>query len=137
MIATEAPTGTNAAGSTFTHVFTKPGVYQYICIPHRDFMTGVIEVRGGGTPQPAPVVASLRTKRMKRGVRLRFRLNEAAGVSYRLRGPSRRTIRRASLGPGEHTLRVRHLRRGVYRGVLTATDASGRKTRRANAFRIR
>jgi plastocyanin len=133
-----APTGTNPPGSTFTHVFTKPGRYEYVCIPHRDFMTGVIEVRGGDGAVPSPpVLASLRTKRMKRGVRVRFRLNTTASVIYRLKGPSRRTIRRAGLGPGEHTLRVRRLRRGAYRGVLTATDSSGKKTRRASSFRVR
>jgi plastocyanin len=128
-----APTGTNPAGSTYTHAFTKPGRYQYVCIPHRDFMTGVVEVRDSGTP----VVASLHTKRIGRSVRLRFRLNARAAVTYRLRGPSRRKIHRGSLGPGGHTLRVRHLRRGAYHGVLTAVDGSGRRTRRTNAFRIR
>ena len=131
------PSGTNPAGSTYTHVFTKPGRYEYICIPHQDFMRGVIEVRGDSTGTSVPVLASLRTRRMKRGVRLRFRLNGAASVTYRLRGPSRRTIRRGALGAGEHTLRIRRLRRGAYRGVLTATDASGRRTRRHNSFRIR
>jgi plastocyanin len=132
-----AATGTNPAGSTYTHVFTKPGRYDYICIPHQDFMRGVIEVRGADGGTSAPVLASLHTRRMKRGVRLRFRLNGAASVTYRLKGPSRRTIRRGGLGVGEHMLRIRRLRRGAYRGVLTAIDASGRKTRRHNFFRIR
>ena len=132
-----APSGTNPAGSTYTHIFTKPGRYEYICIPHQDFMRGVIEVRGDSSGTSSPVLASLRTRRMKRGVRLRFRLNGAARVTYRLKGPSRRTIRRGALGAGEHTLRIRRLRRGAYRGELTATDASGRKTRRYNSFRIR
>jgi plastocyanin len=131
-----ATNGTNPAGSTYTHVFTKPGRYEYICIPHQDFMRGVVEVRdaaGGGVP----VLASLATKRRGRTVRLRFRLNAQAAVTYRLKGPSRRTVRRRALRPGEHSLRIRRLRRGRYRGVLTATDASGQKTRRANSFRIR
>lgn len=131
-----AQSGTNPAGTTFTHVFTKPGRYQYICIPHQDFMRGVVEVRdaAGGT---GPVLASFATRRRGRTVRLRFRLNAPAAVTYRLKGPSRRTIRRQALQAGEHGLRIRRLRRGRYRGVLTATDASGRKTRRANSFRIR
>jgi plastocyanin len=126
-----APSGTNPVGSTYRHVFTKPGRYEYICIPHQDFMSGVVEVRGGG-----PLVASLRTKRRGRSVRLRFRLGAQADVTYRLKGPSRRTIRRENLGPGEHSLRIRRLRRGMYRGVLTATQSSGTKARRANSFRI-
>ena len=131
-----APTGSNPAGSSFTHVFTTPGRYQYVCIPHRDFMTGVIEVRGA-TGGSSPVLASLHTRRVRRGVRVRFRLNAAANVTYRLKGPSRRTVRRRDLPAGAHTLRVRRLRRGAYRGVLTATDASGAKTRRATSFRVR
>ena len=31
-------------GGTFQKTFTKPGRYQYICIPHRDFMKGTIVV---------------------------------------------------------------------------------------------
>jgi plastocyanin len=131
-----APSGTNAAGTSYTHVFTNPGRYEYICIPHQDFMRGMIEVRGADGSAP-PVLASLRTRRTRRGVRLRFRLNAPAKVTYRLKGPSRRTIRRRTLQPGEHTLSVRRLRRGAYRGVLTATDASGEKSRRKNSFRIR
>lgn len=130
-----APTGTNPVGSTYSHVFTKPGQYEYICIPHEDFMRGVVEVRPGG--EPAPVVSSLATKRRGRSVRLRFHLNRSASVTYRLNGPSRRTVKRSRLGRGEHSLRLRRLRRGRYRGVLTATDMSGQKTRRANSFRIR
>ena len=132
-----APTGTNPAGGTYTHVFTQPGRYEYICIPHQDFMRGVIEVRGASGGTSGPVLASLHTRRMKRGVRLRFRLNGEASVTYRLKGPSRRTVRRRALGAGEHTMRIRRLRRGAYRGVLTAIDASGRKTLRRNFFRIR
>jgi plastocyanin len=129
-----APTGTNAAGTTFTHVFTKPGRYEYICVPHQSLMKGVIEVRAnslGGS------IDYLTTKRRGRRVTLTFRLNRAAAVSYRLRGPSRRTVKRDRLGAGPHRLAVRHLKRGRYRGVLTATDASGRASRARNSFRIR
>lgn len=126
-----APSGTNPAGSTFTHVFTKPGRYEYICIPHEDFMKGAIEVRGGA------LLATLQTKRIGRGVKLSFHLNGEARVIYRLKGPSRRTIRRGTLEPGAHSLRIRRLRRGAYRGVLTATDPSGTQIRRTNSFRIR
>jgi plastocyanin len=132
-----APTGSNPAGSAYTYVFTKPGRYEYICIPHQDFMRGVVEVRGGSGGAGGPLLASLATRRSGRAVRISFRLGADASVIYRLRGPSRRTVRRADLGPGDHRLRIRRLRRGVYHGTLTATDASGQKVRRANSFRIR
>jgi plastocyanin len=129
-----APTGTNPAGTTFTHVFTRPGRFQYICLPHESLMTGVIDVRED------PVfdsIAYLRTRRRGRSVRLTFRLNEAATVTYRLRGPSRRTVKRGRLGAGRHRFTVRRLRRGRYRGVLAATDASGHRSRARNSFSIR
>ncbi len=129
-----APSGTNPAGTTFTYVFTKPGRYQYVCIPHQDFMRGVVEVRGGGNG--SPLVASLATRRSGRAVRVSFRLNAGASVIYRLKGPSRRTVRRGNLAPGEHGLRIRRLRRGRYQGTLTATAPSGRKVRRTNSFTI-
>jgi plastocyanin len=126
-------TGTNSAGSSYTHVFTKPGRYQYVCIPHRDFMSGVIEVRPSAD---APLVSSFRTKRRGRAVRVSFRLSRDAKVTYRLRGPSRRTIERGTLASGQHSVRVRRLRAGSYRGVLSATDGSGRKWRRSKTFRV-
>ncbi len=129
-----APTGTNPAGTSFTHVFTKPGRYEYICIPHQDFMKGVIEVRGGSPGDP---IDYARTKPRGRTVKVTFRLNEPAAVTYRLRGPSRRTIKRGQLGTGRHALTARRLKRGRYRGVLTATDASGRRTRVTRSFSIR
>lgn len=125
--------GTNAAGSTYTHVFTKPGRYQYVCIPHRDFMSGVIEVKPSAD---APLVSSFRTKRTGRAVRVSFSLSREAKVTYRLKGPSRRIVRRGSLASGPHSVRVRRLRSGSYRGVLTATDGSGRTWRRSKAFRV-
>ena len=36
--------GTNPAGKSFTHQFDTPGKYQYVCLQHRDFMNGSIEV---------------------------------------------------------------------------------------------
>ena len=39
-----AGTGTNPAGTSFTHRFDTPGRYQYVCLQHRDFMKGTVEV---------------------------------------------------------------------------------------------
>ena len=128
-----APTGTNPADTSFTHVFTEPGRYEYICVPHQDFMKGVIEVRGGS---PADSIDYVKTRRRGRTVKVTFRLNEPAAVTYRLRGPSRRTIKRGRLGTGRHGLTVRRLKRGRYRGVLTATDTSGQRTRVTRSFSI-
>src|SRR5262245_63819008 len=36
--------GVNPAGTSYAHVFTTPGRFQYVCLQHKDFMKGVVEV---------------------------------------------------------------------------------------------
>jgi plastocyanin len=126
--------GTNAAGTTYTHVFNTPGRYQYVCTPHKAFMRGVIEV---GTDTVTDTLSKFRSKRTGRRVRLSFLLNEPATVRYKLRGPSRRTVRRGRLDAGPHSFTLRRLKRGTYRGVLTAVDDFDKKETPRNFFVIR
>jgi hypothetical protein len=70
-------------------------------------------------------------------VRLSFLLNEPATVTYRLKGPSRRTVRRGRLATGTHSFTVRRLKRGSYRGVLTVVDDFDKKITPRNSFVIR
>jgi plastocyanin len=129
------PTGTNPAGSSFTKVFNTPGRYQYVCIPHQSFpMTGVIEV---GTDEVVDSIDNLKSKRTGRRVRLSFLLNEPAKVTYRLTGPSRRTVKRGRLEAGTRSFTVRRLRRGTYRGVLTVVDDFDKKLTPRTFFVIR
>lgn len=127
-------TGTNEAGTSYTHVFNTPGRYQYICTPHRDFMKGVIEV---GTDTVVDSVSRFRSKRTGKRVKISFVLNEPATVRYSLKGPSRRTVKRGRLAAGAHSFTVRRLRRGTYRGVLTAVDDFDKKITPRNFFVIR
>ena len=126
--------GTNDAGTTYTHVFNTPGRYQYICIPHRDFMKGVIEV---GTDAVVDSVSRFRSKRTGKRVKVSFVLNEPATVRYSLKGPSRRTVKRGRMATGAHSFTVRRLKRGTYRGVLTVVDDFDKKTTPRNFFVIR
>jgi plastocyanin len=126
--------GTNAAGTTYTKVFDTPGRFQYICVPHQTFMKGVIQV---GTDTVVDSVAKFRSKRRGNRVTLSFRLNEPATVSYKLKGPSRRTVKRGRLRAGAHSFTLRRLRRGTYRGVLTVTDDFDKKITPRNFFVIR
>ncbi|HEX5895373.1 MAG TPA: plastocyanin/azurin family copper-binding protein [Thermoleophilaceae bacterium] len=126
--------GTNAAGSTFSHTFKTPGRYQYVCIPHQTFMKGVIQV---GTDTVSDTLDNFRTRRRENRVTLSFRLNEPATVTYRLRGPSRRTVRRGRLAAGARSFTVRRLKRGSYRGVLTVVDDFDKKITPRNSFVIR
>ena len=126
--------GTNTAGSTFTKVFDTPGRYQYVCTPHQAFMKGVIEV---GTDTVVDSLDAFKSTRRGKRVTLSFRLNEPAIVTYRLKGPSRRTVKRGRLGTGRHTITLRRLRLGTYRGVLTVVDDFDKKITPQNFFVIR
>jgi plastocyanin len=129
-----APEGTNSAGSSYTKVFNTPGRYQYVCIPHQAFMKGVVEV---GTDTVADSLDNFRSKRTGNRVKLSFLLNEPAIVTYRLKGPTRRTVKRGRLDAGTHSFTLRRLKRGTYRGVLTVVDDFDKKITPRNFFVIR
>jgi plastocyanin len=129
-----AADGVNPVGSTFTHVFDTPGRFQYVCLQHKDFMKGVIEV---GTDTVVDSVSRFRTKRSGKRVKISFVLNEPATVRYSLKGPSRRTVKRGRLASGAHSFTVRRLKRGTYRGVLTVVDDFDKKLTPRNFFVIR
>src|SRR5829696_4462833 len=126
--------GTNSAASRFTKVFDTPGRYQYICTPHRTFMKGVVQV---GTHTVVDTLDNFRSARRGNRVKLSFLLNEPATVTYRLKGPSPRTVRRGRLDDGTHSFTVRRLKRGTYRGVLTVVDDFDNKVTAKNFFVIR
>ena len=65
-------------------MFNTPGRYQYFCTPHKDFMKGVIEV---GTDAVVDSLDNFKSKRTGKRVKLSFLLNEAATVTYTLKGP--------------------------------------------------
>jgi plastocyanin len=122
-------------GATYARIFTRPGRFQYVCTPHASFpMRGVIQV---GADEPAvETLEAFRPTRRGRGVTIGFRLGEPATVTYRLRGPSRRTVRRGRLDAGEHRITLRRLERGRYRGALRLVDDFGDTTARSHRFRI-
>jgi plastocyanin len=126
--------GTNPAGTTYTHVFNTRGRFQYVCLQHKDFMKGVIEV---GTDAVVDSVDDFRSKRTGNRVKISFLLNEPATVRYSLRGPSRRTVRKGRLAAGRHSFTLRRLKRGTYRGVLTVVDYFDKKITTRNSFVIR
>jgi plastocyanin len=127
--------GTNSAGVPFRKVFNKPGRYQYICVPHQAFMPqGVIQV---GTDTVPDSIDNFKSKRTGNRVKLSFELNEAATVTYKLKGRSRRTVKKGRLAAGRHSITLRRLKRGTYRGVLTVVDDFDKKLTPRNFFVIR
>jgi plastocyanin len=125
---------TTPGGQTFRHTFTRPGRFQYYCIPHKDFMDGVIQV---GSDLVRDTVDAFKTKRSGAGVTVSFKLNEAATVTYRLRGPERKTVRRGRLAAGRHSFGVRNLDAGSYRGTLKLTDDFDKSAKPKSSFVVR
>jgi plastocyanin len=126
--------GVNPVGTTYTHVYNTPGRFQYVCLQHKDFMKGVIEV---GTDAVIDSIDAFKTKRTGNRAKVSFELNEPAIVRYSLRGPSRRTVKRGRLEEGTHSFTLRRLKRGTYRGVLTVVDDFDKKITPRNFFVIR
>jgi plastocyanin len=125
---------TSEAGTTYQKTFNTPGRFQYICIPHSSFMKGTIEV---GEDAQTDTVDGFKGTRRGDNVKISFRLNEPAKVTYKLKGPSRRTVERGRLDAGRHSFRVRNLRKGEYRGTLTLVDDFDKKATPKNFFVIR
>jgi plastocyanin len=122
------------SGTTYQKTFNTRGRFQYICIPHASFMKGTIQV---GEDAERDTVDNFKGTRRGDNVRISFKLNEAATVTYKLKGASRRTVERGRLDAGRHSFRVRNLRKGEYRGTLTLVDDFDKKATRKNSFVIR
>jgi plastocyanin len=125
--------GLKAAGETFTRTFTKPGRLNYICEPH-PFMQASVTV---GEDEVGDTVDRLRDKR--RGddsVKITYELNEAAKVTYKLKGPSPRSVKRKREKAGRHSFRLKNLKPGKYRGTLTLVDDYDKKATAKNSFRV-
>ena len=126
--------GANAAGTAYTQVFDTPGRFQYICLQHRTFMKGVVEV---GTDTVADSVDRFKAKRIGKRVKVSFKLNEPATVTYSLKGAAKRTVKRGRLRAGSHGFSVKRLKRGKYRGVLTVVDDFDKKSTSRSSFVVR
>jgi plastocyanin len=126
--------GANSAGTSFTHQFNTPGKYQYVCLQHRDFMKGSIEV---GTDAVIDSIDRFKAKRTGHRVKVSYLLNEAAKVTYKLSGPSRRTVKEGRLDAGKHSFTLKRLKKGTYRGKLTVVDDFDKKITPRNSFVIR
>jgi plastocyanin len=127
--------GSAAAGVRYAHTFDTAGRYQYICVPHEAFdMKGVVTV---GADAVAKSVSRFKAKRTGSRVKVSFRLNEAARVTYRLKGAARRSVKKGRLAAGRRSFTVRRLKRGRYTGTLTVVDDFDKKQTAKSKFRVR
>ncbi|MGH2715706.1 MAG: cupredoxin domain-containing protein [Thermoleophilaceae bacterium] len=125
---------TTPSGGTFRKTFSRSGRFQYYCIPHQGFMKGVVQV---GEDEVGDTIDALETKRRGSGVTVSFELNEPAKVTFKLKGASRRTVRRGRLRAGEHSFRVKGLDAGSHTGTLVAVDDFDKRDSAKRSFAIR
>lgn len=122
---------TNAAGTPYQKTFNTPGRFGYVCIPHAPFMKGTIVV---GEDAVKDTVDRLRDKEIGNYVKISYELNEAATVTYKLKGPSSRTVKKGRVKKGKHSFRLKNLKAGEYRGTLTLVDDFDKKATAKNSF---
>jgi plastocyanin len=120
-------------GAVFQHTFTKPGKYQYICVPHRDFMKGTLVV---GSDTVKKTVGTVKAKVKGKQVTVSFTLNEAAVGTLKLSGAAKRTVKTKRLTAGKQTIVVKRLAKGSYRGTLTLSDDFDNKTTQKKSFKV-
>jgi plastocyanin len=126
--------GTKLGGTTFPHTFTRPGRFQYICVPHQTFpMKGVITV---GTDTVVKSASRLKAKRIGSRVKVSFRLAEPGRATYSVKGPARKSVGRERFAAGARSLTLKGLKPGRYRGTLTVSDDFDKKTVLRNSFRV-
>jgi plastocyanin len=120
--------------ATFQKTFTKPGRYQYVCIPHESFMKGTLVV---GTDAVKKTAGAVKAKVSGTRVTLSFKLNEVASATLKLKGAAKHTITRKRLKAGQQSIVVKRLKAGSYSGTLTLTDDFDNKTTVKKSFQVR
>ncbi|HEY6780535.1 MAG TPA: plastocyanin/azurin family copper-binding protein [Thermoleophilaceae bacterium] len=125
-------------GAAYSHTFTKPGRYQYICLPHREYMKGTVQV--GEDSVPVSYKGAKTTVRGKRAT-TRFQLLEAAAISGKLTGPKKKklptvTVKRAEAGASRLAWSKKKLAPGSYKGTITFVDDFDKKSIKKVSFKI-
>jgi plastocyanin len=127
--------GLRGEGAKFSHTFTHPGKYQYVCIPHASIgMKGTVTV---GTDTVKTTVGKISAKPSGTSVTIKLKLNEPAVVTLRLKGASKKTVKRGRLTSGQRSFKVKRLKPGSYKGTLTLSDDFDNKSTKKVSFRIR
>jgi plastocyanin len=141
-----------------SYTFSTPGTYEFVCQIHSEMKGSVVVTDASGNPPPPPPppppseqpysndagapsafevedalrprLTRLQVRPRGHGVRVRFRIDEAAIVRLRVeRAGLAIKQRRAMLLKGRRTLRVRGLEPGAYRVTLVARALAGNRSR--------
>lgn len=124
------PNPNHLIGDTFSHTFSAAGTFGYFCKAHLGMRGRVVVSAPGAQPPPAadttaPRLTTLRANAQRR--RVTFKLDEAATVAVKLRGPTRRDSTLTGRAGTNVVKLPKRMRRGRHTVTLTATDAAGNK----------
>lgn len=126
--------GLQSAGGTYSHTFTKPGRYQYICLPHRFSMKGTIQV---GDDTVAKSFKGVSTAVRGKRASSRLTLLEDATVTAVIKEPKRRGVSLAKHVAGKVKIAWGEgLNPGRYEATITAVDNFDKKTVKDVSFKI-
>jgi plastocyanin len=126
--------GVKDKGANFQKTFTKPGRYQYVCTPHESFMKGTLIV---GEDTVKKTATSVKAKVNGKKVTFSFTLEEAATATLKLKGAAKRTVKSKRLTAGKHSLTVKKLKLGSYKGTLSLSDDFDNKSSVKKSFKVR
>lgn len=142
------------AGPAKSYKFTATGTYTYICFLHESTMTGQVFVADeAGTPPPpppppplseqpfandipplsvfevrdtvAPKLDRVKVARVKRGLRVGFRLSEAGKITVKATRGRSVTTRTVEVAKGTRSVTLNGLKAGKYRVQVSAKDLAG------------
>jgi plastocyanin len=136
----DEPDEPSATPWTAMRTFGQEGSFRYFCELHGG--PGLVGMSGTVVVTTDTTAPSISRFSVEPGDRIRFRLSEQATVSGRIRkAGSRRTVKRLRLGTRRGSVSVRFSGRGLdpglYRLLLTATDAAGNGSKTfTRSFRI-
>ncbi len=126
-----------AKGGSYSHTFTKPGRFAYVCLPHRSFMKGTVQV---GEDTVAVTYEGVKTSVRAKKATTRFELLEAARVSGKVTGPKKKkltaSLARTEAGTAKLGWSKKKLAPGAYKGTLTFVDDFQKKSTKKVSFKI-
>lgn len=129
-------------GDKFSVDFSFAGVFPYQCKVHSNMIGRITVDPKGNNPNPPPqdlVAPRFGTPTVSvRKRQARFNLNEDAGISGKLRGPTRKTLKFDGKAGANVMKLPKRLKAGRYALVIRATDAAGNRSPATTVkFRVR
>jgi plastocyanin len=122
----------SGSSASFSHTFKYPGRFRYFCEIHPDSMRSTVTV--GTDDNVAPTLSRARVRVSRKTAKFSFKLSERSVVTVKA-GTKKAS---KTFGAGKHAIRIKHLKAKRYKGVFSAKDGFGNKSKTVRKrFRVR